>query len=74
MNRPRHPDKDLEGVLKSAEDRGWIISKRPRGYYKMKCPCPDKHLKSVALTPSGAKYLMNLKHYLARLPCWKERQ
>jgi hypothetical protein len=72
-SRPRHPDKDLEKVLKAAEQQGWTVTKRPRGYFKIYCPCADKHLKTVHLTP-GSAYLRNLLGELRRNTCWKEDQ
>ena len=57
-------------MLRSAELQGWRIEKRPRGYFKMYCPCAEKHLKTVHLTP-GHAYLQNLRGWLGRTPCWK---
>ena len=70
--RPRHPRKDLEAVLRAAEDRGWRVTKG-KGYYGLWCPCPARHKRWVALTPSGSGYLTNLVSWLERQPCWKER-
>jgi hypothetical protein len=36
------------------------------------CSCPDKHQGWVHLTPSGAKYTLNLVKQLKRATCWKE--
>lgn len=71
MGRPKHPKKELEAVLKAAEAQSWIVTKAKK-YFKMKCGCPDKHSKSVHLTPSDPKYLKNLLGQLARATCWKE--
>ena len=71
MSRPKHQDKDLEKVLKSAEAQGWRIERR-KGYYKLKCPCSERHLKTVSLTPSGANYLRNLVGQLNRATCWED--
>ena len=70
MARRKHPDKDLEKVLKDAEAQGWRI--KDKNYFKMYCPCPGKHLKSVHLTPSDPNYLRNLLKKLLRDTCWKE--
>ncbi|MGW5878477.1 hypothetical protein ACWFMI_18195 [Nocardiopsis terrae] len=72
MVRPRHPDKDLESVLKGAEARGWRVERRKK-YYKMYCPCQDKHFKTVKLSPSGANYLKDLLGQLRRATCWEEQ-
>jgi hypothetical protein len=69
VTRPRHPDKHLEGLLKEAEDQGWQITKGKR-YYKLWCPNSCKCRKTVHLTPSGSRYLVNLRHMLARDTCW----
>jgi hypothetical protein len=39
----------------------------------MYCPCPEKHFKTVKLTPSGANYLKDLLGQLRRATCWEER-
>lgn len=69
--RPRHPDKDVEKFLRTAEDKHlWTFTKGKK-YFKGKCPC-GLHLKTVHLTPSDPNYLTNLKHNLARLECWTQ--
>jgi hypothetical protein len=72
VTRPKHPDKDLEPVLKEAESQNWIVTKGKK-YFKMKCPCPDKHSKTVHLSPSDPKYRKNLLAQLLRATCWKEK-
>jgi hypothetical protein len=67
--RPRHPDKELEQVLKDAKARNWLVICK-QGYYKMFCPCPEKHKKNVALTPSGAYYVNHLRQWLQHYTCW----
>lgn len=72
--RPRHPRKDLERVLRDAETQpggAWRVE-RGKGYYKMWCPCPGKHKKTVTLTPSDPNYEKNLRGWLRRSTCWKE--
>jgi hypothetical protein len=69
--RPKHPIKELEAILKAAEERGWRV-KKGKGYYKMLCPCPRKHLKTVHLSPSDPNYERNLIGWLRRLACWKK--
>ena len=69
-SRPRHPDKDLEDVLRSLELQDWRVDKG-RKYYKTYCPC-GLHKKTVHLTPSGPRYMRNLVGWLARETCWEE--
>lgn len=72
--RPRHPDKDLERVLREAESQRngpWRVD-RGKGYYRMWCPCPAKHKKTVRLTPSDPRYERNLRAWLRRETCWEE--
>ncbi len=73
MARPRHPNKELEAVLRDAESRRWRGERRKK-YYKMYCPCADKHFKTVKLTPSGANYLKDLLGQLRRATCWEEQE
>lgn len=69
--RPRHPKKDLEEVFAQAEGQEWRVE-RGKKYYKLLCPCADKHLKTVKLTPSDPNYRTNLLKWLVRETCWKE--
>jgi hypothetical protein len=69
--RPKHQKKELEAVLKAGEAQGWTVT-RGKGYFKMKCPCEEKHLKTVRLSPSGANYKKNLISLLVRETCWEE--
>ena len=72
MPRPKHPDKELEKLLVAAELQGWRIEKRPRAYFKMKCPCSERHIKTVRLSPSNPNYAQELVRQLKRATCWKE--
>lgn len=69
--RPRHPVKELEAVLNEAENNNWRVTKGKAGYFKLWCPCPGKHRKTVHLTPSDPRYERNLRAWLNRLPCWR---
>jgi hypothetical protein len=51
--RPKHPEPSLERVLREAEAKGWRVTKRPNRYFKMKCPCDLRHIKTVKLSPSN---------------------
>jgi hypothetical protein len=70
--RPRHPRPELETVLRSAEAQSWRVTKGKK-YFKMWCPCPERHMKTVKLTPSNPNYSMELKKKLERSTCWKEQ-
>jgi hypothetical protein len=68
--RPKHPDKQLERLLfREAEEQGWVVTKRPRGYFKLKRPC-GSHFTMVHLTPSE-QYGRNKRQWLLRETCWK---
>lgn len=69
--RPRHPKKELEAVLQEAERQGWI-PKRGKKYFKMYCPCPGKHIKTVKLSPSDPNYTQHLLGQLSRATCWEK--
>lgn len=69
--RPRHQRKELEAVLQLAERQDWIVTKSGK-YFKMYCPCVDKHLKTVHLTPSDPNYVRNLLNKLHRDTCLRE--
>lgn len=67
--RPRHPVKEFERLLRDAEERGWRI-KRHKGYFRALCPEPCECSRSVALTPSGSRTLLNTRKKLERCVGW----
>lgn len=69
--RPKHPDKHIEEVLAASERQGWRVE-RGRKYFKIYCPCAEKHMKVVHITPSDPNYLRNVIGQLKRATCWKE--
>ncbi len=69
--RPRHPDKDLERVLRALEQQGWRVT-RGQKYFKAWCPCEARHWKTIHLTPSSSGYRQNLVGQLRRATCWQE--
>lgn len=71
MTRPKHPRKELESLLRRAEEQGWVV-KKGKKYFKMYCACASKHIKTVHLSPSNPKYLQDLLGYLRRATCWRE--
>ena len=74
MSRPKHQDKDLEEIIREAERRGWRAEKGSK-YFELLCPkkC-GKHYRWVHLTPSDPRYGLNLRKWLERQPCWKEKE
>ncbi|GAA4574420.1 hypothetical protein GCM10023193_70630 [Planotetraspora kaengkrachanensis] len=69
---PKHPDKEIRKLLEEAEDQGWEVKPPPgRGYWKIMCPCADKHWSTVKISPSNPKYLNELRKKLKRETCWK---
>jgi hypothetical protein len=70
VTRPKHPDKDLEALLRSLESAGWRIEKG-RKYFKGYCPCGD-HKKTIHVTPSDPGYRRHLVGWLRRETCWEE--
>ena len=72
MTRPKHQRKELEALLKEAEGQGWLVTRAGR-YFKLKCPCPEKHLTTVHLTPSNPRYELNKRKWLVRRTCWEAK-
>lgn len=70
MPRPRHPNKNLEALLKEAERRVWGVLKGGR-YFKIRCPCGE-HQRTVHITPSDPNYERNLRGWLKRTGCWED--
>lgn len=69
--RQRHPKKDLEAILKSAEAHGWNFERKQK-YFMGKCSCGVHH-RTVHLSPSDPNYGTNLDHWFRRQTCWKEQ-
>jgi len=70
--RPKHRMPELEAVLRSAERQKWRVTGGGNKYFKMYCPCPAKHKKSVHCTPSDPNYKRHLLNELGRKTCWKD--
>jgi hypothetical protein len=74
VTRPRHPDKDLEEIIREAERHNWRASKG-RKYFELLCPSKcGQHYRWVHLTPSDPHYALNLRKWLERQPCWKQKK
>lgn len=70
MSRPRHPDKDLEGLLQELEKQDWRVT-RERKYYRIRCPCPKKHQGMIHLTPHRG-YALRRRRWLISRTCFRE--
>lgn len=73
MQRPKHPDPALEKLLRDAEKRKWRVI-RAKKYYKIYCPCPERHKATVHITPSTRYYPRHRRQHLERYTCWKEEE
>ena len=71
VERPRHPKKDIERVMRVAESHGRRFAKGKK-YYKAYCPCGE-HLHTVHVTPSNPWYVVHLKYRFERTGCWDMR-
>lgn len=69
MPRQRHSKPEYEALLRAAETRGWVVQ-RSQGYFKVRCPCAEKHSVSVVLSPSSQRTLINTRKYFERASCW----
>lgn len=67
----KHPNKELEALLAEFDEAGWRIIDPPT-YYKVYCPCPLKHKRTVHLTPSNPKYILETRLWLHRQPCYND--
>lgn len=68
-DRPKHPVKELEALLRSAEEQGWTVT-RGKKYYRCLCACGE-HLKTIHLTPSDPNYVRNHSAWFTRQACWE---
>lgn len=57
---------ELAAILSEARGKRWQVTKGKK-YWKLWCPNPCKCRKTVHLTPSDPRYVMNLRHVLARV-------
>jgi hypothetical protein len=69
--RPKHPNPDLEELLREVEKHGWTVTKSKQ-YFKTQCRCPAKHQTWVHLTPSNPNYTRNQRKWFERQSCWKD--
>jgi hypothetical protein len=70
--RPKHNDKDLENLLKEAENKNWRVDGGGNKHFKMFCPCHEKHKKTIATTPSSGRYLQRTRTLLENQTCWSQ--
>ena len=72
-SRKRHQKKEIEAVLREAEEHGFRVETPAKGYFKVKCPPPcAEHIWQVHLTPSSRNYTKNLLGRLRNCPAWEE--
>jgi hypothetical protein len=69
MVRPKHPNKELEKLIRDLEEADWKVTKG-RKYYRAKCPCGG-HQASIKLTPSNPNWTQEKRRHLERDTCWK---
>jgi hypothetical protein len=67
--RPRHPDKTLEALLQEVERYGWRVDKKAK-YFKALCPCADRCMETVHLTPSDPNYPRNKRNKMSKCTGW----
>lgn len=67
LDRPKHPKREGEDLLREAETRGCTIT-RGKGYFKMKCPCGDDML-TIHLTPQRGHFRAKLR-LMQKWSCW----
>lgn len=72
MVRPRHPNKELETLIRDAESQGWTVTKK-RKYYRARCPCPMKCSEMIHLSPSDPNYGINKRKKLSKCEAWEGR-
>jgi hypothetical protein len=65
----RHPKKELQALLYELHERGWRVEDPPK-YYKVYCPCPEKHKETIHLTPSNPYYGNDKLVYLRNHTCF----
>ena len=68
-DRPRHPDKRIEELLRVAEAHDWQVTRKNR-YYLARCPC-GRCQESVHLTPSDPNYVRNKLNKMSKCPKWE---
>lgn len=69
----KHPIKEIEELLVEFDAAGWRVIDPPK-YYKVYCPCAEKHKRTVHLTPSSRNYILDTQSWLHRQPCYKDRK
>ncbi|MHB8467668.1 MAG: hypothetical protein ACYDH6_20370 [Acidimicrobiales bacterium] len=68
--RPRHPRKQVEEVLRYAEERGWsVVKRRGRGHAWGVARCPAVCTKWVWSTPADAdNHAREIRHAVDACP------
>ncbi len=68
----KHPNKDLEKVLRVFDRHGYTI-KDPPTYYTLRCPC-GQHQRQLHLTPSSPYHGNHALKWAMRLSCWTSQE
>jgi hypothetical protein len=70
-SRDKHPRKEIEKLLREAEERDFVVTTSGKGKsFKVKCNCAEGHLTFIHRTPG--KTLANRKrNEIEKWPCWK---
>lgn len=68
-DRPRHPKKQLEDLIRIAEGQGWTFTKG-RKYFTGRCPC-GLCSETVHLSPSNPNYARNKLNKMKKCPKWQ---
>lgn len=63
----KHPDKDIDAVLKAAINSGWRAKILGSGHWRMLCPC-GAHTASCGGTPSDWRTTRNLRSAFNKCP------
>jgi hypothetical protein len=71
MGRPRHPDKEIEAVLREAEAHRWRIEVGGKHFGKAKCGC-GQHMRTIHKTPSNPTAATQMLMWFKRQSCWNE--
>jgi len=67
----KHPKPDLQQLLIDLDAEKWRIVDPPT-YYKVLCPCPQKHKTWVHLTPKNRDYAQQKRTYLSTHACFNK--
>ena len=67
----KHQKKEVQQLLEMFDQAGWTIVNPPK-YYKVYCPCPDRHKTNIHLTPSDPNYVTHTLQWARNQTCYTE--